>query len=238
MEKIKQEMAGYWSRRVEQFSALRCREFGSEKHQQWQEELEKYLPAGRALDILDIGTGTGFLAFLLAERGHRVTGIDLTAEMVAEAERIGRALGISARFCVMDGECPAFPPRSFDAIVTRKLTWTLPHLDRAYASWHTLLKPGGVLINFDADYCRERQDAPLPAHHAHEGIGAELMEEYARMKDQLRPLQRPRPQWDAELLRQAGFRSVAVDTGVWGRIYREVDEFYDPTPGFAITATA
>ena len=58
------------------------------------------------------------------------------------------------------------------------------------------------------------------------------------MKDQLRPLQRPRPQWDAELLRQAGFRSVAVDTGVWGRIYREVDEFYDPTPGFAITATA
>ena len=85
MEKIKQEMAGYWSRRVEQFSALRCREFGSEKHRQWQEELEKYLPAGRALDILDIGTGTGFLAFLLAERGHRVTGIDLTAEMIAEA---------------------------------------------------------------------------------------------------------------------------------------------------------
>ena len=64
------------------------------------------------------------------------------------------------------------------------------------------------------------------------------MEEYERMKHSLRPMQQPRPQWDVQLLREAGFHHIAVDTGVWQRVYQKADEFYDPTPGFAITATA
>ena len=128
MEPIKHEMKRYWSRRVEKFSALRCREFESEKHRQWMRELERHLPAGRSLDILDVGTGTGFFALLLAEKGHRVTGIDLTPGMIREAGRLSAELGLPARFLVMDAELPELPARSFDAIVTRKLTWTLPSL--------------------------------------------------------------------------------------------------------------
>ena len=143
MEPIKHEMKRYWSRRVEKFSALRCREFESEKHRQWMRELERHLPAGRSLDILDVGTGTGFFALLLAEKGHRVTGIDLTPGMIREAGRLSAELGLPARFLVMDAELPELPARSFDAIVTRKLTWTLPSLGRAYTNWHRLLKPGG-----------------------------------------------------------------------------------------------
>lgn len=238
MEAIKKDMTRYWSRRVEKFSALRRRELDSEKHRRWLDELLCRLPAGRPLSILDIGTGTGFFALLLAGCGHSVTGIDLTPGMIAEAERTAGSLHIPADFRVMDAENPDFPAHSFDAVVTRKLTWTLPHLPLAYRRWHELLKPGGVLINFDADYCRERQGAPLPAHHAHEDIGAGLMEEYTRMKEALRPMQSPRPQWDVSLLADAGFDNISVDTGIWQRIYREIDEFYDPTPGFAITATA
>lgn len=237
MEKIKSDMANYWTKRVDKFSALRAREFAGEKHGQWLVELVRYLPKGRQLNILDIGTGTGFFAFLLAEQGHRVTGIDLTPGMITEAKRLSGLLGLSVGFAVMDGECPAFPAGSFDVIVTRKLTWTLPHLPMAYANWYNLLKPGGVLINFDADYCRENNSAPLPAKHAHQEVGSDLMAEYERMKGALRLRQQPRPQWDVELLKQAGFRKVRVDTGVWGRIYREFDEFYDPTPGFALVAT-
>ena len=238
MEAIKKDMTRYWSQRVEKFSALRCREMDSEKYGRWLDELTRRLPAGRKLNILDIGTGTGFFAFLLAQRGHTVTGIDLTPSMVAEAERMAELLHISVDFRVMDAEEPDFPAHSFDAIVTRKLTWTLPHLSLAYRRWHALLKPGGRLINFDADYCREDVPASLPARHAHQGIGTALMEEYARMKETLRPMQNPRPQWDVNLLADADFDNISVDTGVWQRIYREIDEFYDPTPGFAITATA
>ncbi len=235
---VKKDMASYWSRRAEKFSGLRRREFSSGKHAQWLEELDRYLPAGRGLNILDVGTGTGFFAFLLAERGHYVTGIDLTPDMIAEAKRTANALGLSAAFFVMDGEKPDFPAQSFDAIVTRKLTWALPNLACAYERWHTLLKPGGILINFDADYCREEESVPLPAYHAHQDVSADLMKEYNRMKDVLRSCQQPRPEWDMELLSAAGFHSISVDTDVWQRIYREMDEFYDPTPGFMITAIA
>lgn len=237
VEEIKQRMTSYWTRRVEQFSALRYKELQGEKHQQWLAELQARLPATTGLDILDIGTGTGFFALLLGAQGHRVTGIDLTPDMVAEARRMAQRLGVEAEFAVMDAEQPSFPPHSFDAIVTRNLTWTLPHLPQAYACWHTLLKPGGVLINFDGDYCREKP-YEAPAHHAHQGMGEELMEEYQKMKRALRPTQQPRPQWDVELLRQAGFSEIQVDTGVWKRIYDRVDEFYNPTPIFAMTARA
>lgn len=235
MEAIKEAMTQYWGCRAEKFSDLRRREFAGEKHRQWAAELDRYIPSGRKLRILDIGTGTGFFAFLLAERGHAVTAIDLTPEMIAEAERMGKKLGLSVDFRVMDAEHPNFPPHSFDAIVTRKLTWTLPDLPGAYRTWRSLLKPGGILVNFDADYCREKP-AVLPPHHAHQDVGAELLREYERMKSVLRPCQQPRPLWDTELLRQAGFSDIAVDTGVWQRIYGEADEFYDPTPGFALQA--
>ena len=238
MEAIKQQVADYWSHRVEQFSKLRQKELMGEKHHLWYQEFEHYLPMEGGWKILDIGTGTGFFAFLLAALGHRVTGIDLTPEMVTEARRMAGVLEIPADFYVMDAEAPPFAGGSFDAIVTRNLTWNLPHLQRAYTQWHGLLKPGGLLLNFDADYCREDASAPLPACHAHRDIDAGLMQAYERMKEALRPTQRPRPQWDVELLEAAGFRDIRVDTEVWRRIYGEVDEFYNPTPIFAIAAIA
>ncbi len=238
MNDLKEEMTHYWARRTERFSALRQKEFASEKHEQWTAELLRYLPGDRKLRILDIGTGTGFFALLLAELGHEVTSIDITPDMISEAERIAGRLKLSADFRVMDAEAPDFEPHSFDAIVTRKLTWTLPNLPTAYSRWHELLKSGGVLVNFDADYCHEKQYTQLPQHHAHQDVGTELLQEYEHMKDMLRPSQQLRPHWDAELLQAAGFSDINVDLDVWQRIYAEEDEFYDPTPGFAISATA
>lgn len=238
MEKLKQRMTDYWSQRVENFSALRMKEFNGEKHVLWMRELEKHIPKGESWNILDVGTGTGFFAFLLASAGHHVTGIDLTEEMIAEAKRVSKLLDIPADFFVMDGEKPAFPANGFDMIVTRNLTWGLPHLREAYCAWHKLLKPNGILVNFDADYCREKKMTVLPANHAHRGISSDLIREYECMKDDLRPCQKPRPQWDTELLDAAGFHDICVDTGVWKRIYSDVDEFYNPTPIFAITAHA
>ena len=233
---LKEQMTAYWAQRAPGFSALRMREFCGEKHDQWLEELKRYLPADRSLDLLDVGTGTGFFAFLLSSLGHRVVGIDLTEEMILEARKAAKALGLTPEFAVMDGENPAFPPASFDGIVTRNLTWALPHLKKAYQSWYQLLKPGGVLVNFDGDYCREKAPQELPPQHAHKEIAPTLLEEYERLKEELRPLQRPRPQWDIQLLEAVGFHSIQVDTTVWQRVYGKQDEFYNPTPVFTIVA--
>ena len=238
MEAIKNQISSYWSQRAEQFSALRVKEYESDKHTLWLTEFKKYIPSDSPLDILDVGTGTGFFAMLLSQEGHRVTGIDLCPDMIAQARKTAASLGIHANFCVMDAEQPLLQPANFDAIVTRNLTWTLPHLGNAYCAWHTLLKPGGILVNFDADYCREDTSQPLPANHAHKNIGSVLVQEYENIKDTLRPGQKPRPEWDVELLTAAGFHDIQIDRSVWKRIYINFDEFYNPTPIFTISARA
>lgn len=238
MEYIKEKIVHYWSKRVENFSNLRIQELEGEKHLLWLSELKRYLPDRTGLKILDIGTGTGFLAFLLAAEGHHLTGIDLTEDMIQEAKRLSRVLELPAQFYVMDGENPDFPGGSFDAVITRNLTWSLPHLAQAYAQWRKLLKPQGVLINFDADYCREQPPENLPKDHAHKDLSSSMLQEYESIKDIIRPTQKPRPLWDRELLEKAGYQNISVDTGVWKRIYGQADQFYNPTPIFTITATA
>lgn len=41
----------------------------------------------KPLKILDIGTGTGFIAIMLAEMGHEVTGIDIAEDMLKQAQK-------------------------------------------------------------------------------------------------------------------------------------------------------
>lgn len=236
MGDIKRAIADYWTGRVEKFEALRLDELNSPMRGRWLDELHRYLPPGRALDILDIGTGTGFFSLLLAAEGHRVTGIDLTGEMIRGARRTAALLGLNPVFRVMDAEQPELEPDSFDAIVTRNLTTFLPNLPGAYAKWRGLLREGGMLINFDGDYYYDRSDAPLPENHAHRDLTAAQNEAYARISDEMRAVQRPRPAWDLELLATAGYREIAADRGVYGRVYREHDRFFNPTPIFCVTA--
>lgn len=238
MSDIKREITDYWTGREVKFEALRLDELNSDKRQRWLDELHRYIPTDRPLDILDIGTGTGFFSFLLAAEGHRLTGIDLTAEMIRGAKRTAQRLGLHPRFIEMDAEKPDFPPESFDAIVTRNLTTFLPNLPEAYRRWHELLKAGGTLVNFDGDYYYDpATEAPLPANHAHMELTADQNAAYAHISRAMKALQRQRPAWDVELLAAAGFRDIRVDGGVSARVYREIDRFYNPTPMFCVTAT-
>ena len=236
MEKIKVEMTEYWSQRVEKFSELRMKELNEDINLRWLAEFNKYLPADKKLKILDIGTGTGYFCFLLSKEGHDMTGVDITEAMIEEAKALSEKLNLPAEFYVMDAENLDFEEGTFDAIVTRNLTWCLPNLEIAYKNWKPLLKEGGVLINFDADYCREDNSKELPENHSHKEINPDLCMEYECMKDDLRPRQNPRPKWDLEILSRLGFKDVRVDDSVYKRIYLNFDEFYNPTPIFTIVA--
>jgi len=52
----------------------------------WAGRLREWVPNSAAA-VLDVGCGTGSLALLLAEQGHRVTGVDLSPVMVERARR-------------------------------------------------------------------------------------------------------------------------------------------------------
>ena len=235
---VKSHVLDYWAARAEDFADLRSKEFSSYKHDAWLRELNRALPAGRRLRVLDVGTGSGFFALLLAETGHDATGIDLVPEMIDRARAASADLGIPARFEVMDAERTAFASNSFDVIVTRNLTWTLPHLEQAYCHWFDLLAPGGVLINMDGDYTHEKplRELELPKNHAHKGIDGFLQREYEHIKEHLVQGQLVRPAWDVDLLREAGFESIEVDTTLSERLFADADIFYNPTPMFTIRA--
>lgn len=235
---IKNRIINYWSRRSGDFARLRRDELNSYMADLWLEEIRKYLP-DKPCRILDIGTGSGFFAILLGKAGHYVEGIDLTASMIEEAKILAAKSGVNSVFKVMDAENLLYPDESFDIVLSRNLTWTLPHPRKAYGEWHRVLKQGGMLLNFDADYGKEHlvQDLnSLPQNHAHHNINSDLLAECDSIKANLDISQLRRPQWDSSVLQQIGFAHVDTDETVGKRIYSQHDEFYNPTPLFLIRA--
>ncbi|MGV9243444.1 class I SAM-dependent methyltransferase [Streptomyces sp. NPDC003710] len=109
----------------------------------WAARMGEWLPP-RPGDVLDLGCGTGSLSLLAAERGHRVTGVDLSPAMVALAR--AKLAGRDAVFLVGDAAAPPVPERLFDAVLVRHVLWTLPDPGRALRHWRGLLRPGGRLV--------------------------------------------------------------------------------------------
>ena len=223
-------VADYWTARSDAFAAVRRNELRDPISGRWMEEMDRYLPSGRALDILDVGTGTGYFAILLSLRGHRVTGVDLTPAMLYEAVAAAAAMGVSPAFLQMDAQQLKLPDARFDAVVTRNLTWTLPDPERAYREWYRVLRPGGVLLNFDADYARnvrnrnQKASATDPSGvYGHIGVTPELARENAEITLSMPAAAHARPEWDLSLAERAGFTVCRADAGAGKRVLRERD---------------
>ncbi|MDY2626844.1 MAG: class I SAM-dependent methyltransferase [Lachnospiraceae bacterium] len=238
IEPIKDRIQNYWSERSESFAKQRRQELECHMADAWQAEIEKYIPMDRELRILDVGTGSGFFAILLAKLGHHVTGIDLTPSMIEEAEHLAVQQQVESDFFVMDAENPEFADESFDVVISRNLTWTLPHPEHAYKQWNRVLKKGGILLNFDADYGSEKTAdfGKLPVNHTHRQLGKRLLEECDAIKAELEISRYVRPVWDVRVLLNLGMEKIQIDTGISRRIYTEQDALYNPTPMFALCA--
>ncbi|MFE0516639.1 class I SAM-dependent methyltransferase [Streptomyces sp. NPDC058964] len=109
----------------------------------WADRLGAWLPE-RAADVLDLGCGTGSLSLLAAERGHRVTGVDLSPPMVELAR--AKLAGRNAVFLVGDAAAPPVGERRYDVVLVRHVLWTLPDPGRALRHWRGLLRPEGRLV--------------------------------------------------------------------------------------------
>lgn len=121
-------------------------------------------------DVLDVGTGTGFLALLLAELGYRVIGLDLSEGMLATARAKAMSLRPAPQFLVGDAINPPLPPASVDVVANRHVLWTLLDPISAFRNWRRLLRPGGRVVVIDSLWPLDHQ----AEHTIHPGYSEEI----------------------------------------------------------------
>ena len=68
-------------------------------------------------EVLDVGCGTGENALFLAQRGHRVLGIDRATKAITRAKQKATARGLVAEFLVWDALKLPGLSRGFDTVI-------------------------------------------------------------------------------------------------------------------------
>ena len=99
--------------------------------------------------VLDVCTGTGELAFLLAQRvGPRglVTGADFCQEMLNRAKAKSGQQHQNLTFILSDAKRLPFPDKTFDAVTVAFGMRNIPDTSLALLEIKRVLKPGGKFI--------------------------------------------------------------------------------------------
>ncbi len=84
-------------------------------------------------EMLDVGTGTGRAAFILALGGARVTAVDASEEMLAIARQRAAEQSLRIKFQRGDAHALDFADRSFDAVVSFRVLMHTPQWKRCVA---------------------------------------------------------------------------------------------------------
>lgn len=115
----------------------------------WRAKAVKMIRRRQPADILDVATGTGDLAIKLAREipGVRVTGVDLSEQMLAIGRDKVRLAGLSDRISLSKADCLALPmaDASFDAVTVAYGVRNFEHLAQGYREMARVLRPGGML---------------------------------------------------------------------------------------------
>ena len=239
----------YWTNRAEGYSQVNLDELAGPLWPVWLSVIESHMPEKESCEIkiLDIGTGPGFFSIILARKGYHVTAVDYTEEMLCRARTNAGIYRDRIEWHRMDAQKLDFKDNSFDMVVSRNVTWNLEHPERAYSEWMRVLKPGGRLLNFDANWYHQLFDAEKrAAYEADRARVSELgiqddytctdidaMEAIARQV----PLSRiQRPEWDFAVLERLNALNIETDREIWQRVWCEDEKINNSsTPMFMVS---
>jgi SAM-dependent methyltransferase len=117
-------------------------------------EFADLLGIGRDSDVLEVGSGSGGPAvYLAAERGCRITGVDINEHGIRNARALAESRGVGerARFEAVDAGQPLpFSANRFDAVVSNDAMCHIAGRPAVLRDWHRVLKPGGRVLFTDA----------------------------------------------------------------------------------------
>ncbi len=109
--------------------------------------------------VLDMGMGEGRNAVFLAQKGYRVTGIDISSVAVKKAYMLAEEFGVKFKGVVASLNEYKIAPASFDAIIC------FYYVDRSLIEkMKAWLKPGGILV-YEAYTVREMRTKKAPEYN-------------------------------------------------------------------------
>jgi SAM-dependent methyltransferase len=126
-------------------------DFGEPGQAQVLMKLRKVL--GRRLDegfgrALEIGSGTGYFSLNLLQAGaiEQAVCTDISDGMLATLRANAQRLGLSVETVATDAETLPFEDASFDLVLGHAILHHIPDLERAFAEFHRVLRPGGTIV--------------------------------------------------------------------------------------------
>ncbi len=145
--------------------------------------------------VLDIATGTGFMAFAIAPLVHHVTATDLTPAMLDKAGELAQERGLqNIDFQVATAESLPFESESFDLVTCRIAPHHFQDVPRFLTETHRVLRPNGLFCMVDST-CPESRRL------------IEWQNRVEKLRDPSHVWGYPPSQW-REMISQTGFKIV------------------------------
>ena len=144
-KEIIEKIGKHWDDYSENFDS----EHDTENKDVWKAFLEEILGPDKCKSVLDLGTGTGFLANMTAELGYPSIGLDISEKMMALGVEHAKEQEVNTVFMKGSALDLPFVDNTVDYIVNARLIWTLVEPETAMAEWARVLKPGGRAFCFN-----------------------------------------------------------------------------------------
>jgi ubiquinone/menaquinone biosynthesis C-methylase UbiE len=151
-EHIKDVNTRYHDAAAHEYDAKWGIDFGDIGQDQVRAKLVKALDGGDGQtfgDALEIGSGTGYFSLNLVQLGliGKLTATDISPGMLNRLAATAKSLGLDqVSTVVTEAETLPFEDETFDLVLGHAVLHHIPDLDRAFAEFKRVLRPGGLIV--------------------------------------------------------------------------------------------
>jgi ubiquinone/menaquinone biosynthesis C-methylase UbiE len=190
--------------------------------------------------ILDVGCGSGkqckaFHAYLGGDL--KMTGVDISAELLADAEELNESLGNPFTIQEMDFDKPfPFPDDSFDLVTCCFAIYYASDIPFTIGEMHRVLSPGGQLFTTGPmpenkqlfyDVIKEATETPIPPMPGSSRYASEILDTVKSLfsSTDLHIFENPLAFDDPEPFLSYTRASLSEDRKLWSSLFQGEEDF-------------